>query len=733
MRLTAFVKLVTTSGVFSAVVLTSMMGRAEDPTPTANWVNIKSPAFGAYGDGKHDDTAAIQAAIDHAFAQGLTGVYCPRGNYKTSSTIYLDPPGNMRTSGRPHPTIFQFSMSFFGDPAGGVMPAGGAGCTIAPTFDNDVGLLVGPGQGMRVSDMAIFGPGGGYRGNQPYNGVGIGLSGGNGGSSVNLIENTTVSNFYSCYMTSANGWQANTDMALNDSNTFRKVSGGNCHYGIKFFGTQSFIDDVIEPRIGGTTIAIDDEISHQVNIIGGNLSAGDGLHNTFAWSNVVYHGGCPNYGLCIDVRFASPDANLLAGLYDSFVAITSDHGAVPLQLISIDSSGSAVLAVWNAWLYQNYGNNANGGIGAALLSSIAAVPSVYASERVVVAKGFGLTLEGVHVENPSACSTLLELSSSWGGQVTNELRDIYFNTDITAPAGVENAACQQSFPLIGGSSQRFSSSGPGSVFLRGGNYDSSSYPINIDLGFQAQIRGDLLNNARFNLRVWDDAGHSYGQVARPIPFDPSGHPSLNQVPTAARGIGWWDNDYSQSAGAVSSPQMFQINGELTSPFCGYESCGYAIPNLSPTLLSLVCPGANLSSCGPLGPLGSYPPIACRTVFKSMDWNTGAVAHPFLRSASCPGYSYGQNLTDSLVGGTITYQGTYGSSVVYLDANTMNWMFPGLTVTLDGDPYTVTSVYPSFGYVSVIYAGDPAGGLLQRSYSCSSSCSIGQASFAWTAY
>lgn len=67
MTLNSFVKSLIASLVYSTVVLTSIIGRAQDPTPTANWVNIKSPAFGAFGDGKHDDTAAIQAAIDYAF------------------------------------------------------------------------------------------------------------------------------------------------------------------------------------------------------------------------------------------------------------------------------------------------------------------------------------------------------------------------------------------------------------------------------------------------------------------------------------------------------------------------------------------------------------------------------------------------------------------------------------------------------------------------------------------
>ena len=46
-------------------------------------------AFGAVGDGVHDDTAAIQAAIDAASA-GLGGVvYLPPGGYRTSAPLTL--------------------------------------------------------------------------------------------------------------------------------------------------------------------------------------------------------------------------------------------------------------------------------------------------------------------------------------------------------------------------------------------------------------------------------------------------------------------------------------------------------------------------------------------------------------------------------------------------------------------------------------------------------------------
>jgi hypothetical protein len=48
--------------------------------------NVKDAAFGAYGDGIHDDTAAIQAAINALPARGGT-VYFPGGTYNVSSAI----------------------------------------------------------------------------------------------------------------------------------------------------------------------------------------------------------------------------------------------------------------------------------------------------------------------------------------------------------------------------------------------------------------------------------------------------------------------------------------------------------------------------------------------------------------------------------------------------------------------------------------------------------------------
>lgn len=51
-------------------------------------VNVKD--YGAVGDGMHDDTAAIQAAIDTAEASGGGIVFIPAGTYIVSSTLVVD-------------------------------------------------------------------------------------------------------------------------------------------------------------------------------------------------------------------------------------------------------------------------------------------------------------------------------------------------------------------------------------------------------------------------------------------------------------------------------------------------------------------------------------------------------------------------------------------------------------------------------------------------------------------
>lgn len=54
---------------------------------TQNWFNVRSPQFGAAGNGTTNDTAALNAAWSAAISAGGGTVYLPAGNYKTTLTF----------------------------------------------------------------------------------------------------------------------------------------------------------------------------------------------------------------------------------------------------------------------------------------------------------------------------------------------------------------------------------------------------------------------------------------------------------------------------------------------------------------------------------------------------------------------------------------------------------------------------------------------------------------------
>src|SRR5262245_11839617 len=178
-------------------------------TGDLGYVNIRD--FGAVGDDFTDDTAAIQAAIDYAFANAKDTVFCPGGYvYRVTASVWVDPPGNMRVSGPSNPTMFNFSMSFIG---GGESLSNDVnyGVTIRADDGSFGGcdycvIVMGPGQGMRIAGLTIrneagslwpttFGP----------NSIGIGFSGGAGGSSRNMAERCGIHNFNRGIVT---GWQS---------------------------------------------------------------------------------------------------------------------------------------------------------------------------------------------------------------------------------------------------------------------------------------------------------------------------------------------------------------------------------------------------------------------------------------------------------------------------------------------------------------------------------------------
>ena len=294
-------------------------------------------------------------------------------------------PASLSGSNPSTPTQAQFTMSFFGDPKGaGAQPLPGySTCQIDPTFNDTTALMVGSGQGMRLSDIAIVGPNNAYRGNFNPGGVGIGIAGGSGGASGTLIRDTFVRYFYALYMT-----DANYGCCLADSNDFDHVGGFDGYYGIHLYGTQSFINNISEPYFGNVTIAVDDEEGHQTQIIGGNLSAASSASNTFGISNVSSVAGatCGATNLCLTATVAAPDLNINS-VYDPFEILTSHFGLIPFYETGWNSSTNVIsLQAYSPWLYTNYGgfsywyNND-------IVSELNAATTLFASERLESRQG----------------------------------------------------------------------------------------------------------------------------------------------------------------------------------------------------------------------------------------------------------------------------------------------------------------------------------------------------------
>ena len=83
--LSAMLLLGISSPALAASVFTT---RLDDPKA----VYLTAQDFGAHGDGKADDSAAIQAAIDKAESNAREGiVFVPSGHYRLTRTVYIWP------------------------------------------------------------------------------------------------------------------------------------------------------------------------------------------------------------------------------------------------------------------------------------------------------------------------------------------------------------------------------------------------------------------------------------------------------------------------------------------------------------------------------------------------------------------------------------------------------------------------------------------------------------------
>lgn len=657
------------------------------PIPTVNFYSslerrVNAIDFGADPTGVADSTVAIQAAIDFAVTNQFKEVYLPSGIYKTSGSLYLDPPGNLRAN-LANPTMFSFSLTLSG-PEGIGIAEGNWGAQIRCTFNDKCALFVGTGQAMCVRNLTILGLDNGYAQQQPSGGIGLGLCGGPGGSSRTLTENVMIQNFYTGIMTGANN--PSGDVALCDSNTFIKCFVINNYRGFYFHSTQSFIDDLYDCQ-AASTISVDATFGTCCRVFGGNWTSGEGGSQGRAVFDVsgtsaLTAGGFGNgFVYTFTTTVAAPDAFLAAGVvYNSFVMKTVHFGLVPLVLNSFNpSTNVASFTTLVQWALFSFGD-INAKTTTDLEAEIQAVTRIYCVERKTTFKGTGISVKGIHLENVTLPFTLMDTSSSFGANKPSSVCDAFFNCDPSfennsalAPANPDLGCfyVAQTFPLF------ISVAGDIHVYDSYMGCQGTMAPI-VDV-FQSQIYFSRLVDFKVNIRQ-GNTGATFTLAGMGVPAGISDRPywlTSNTNDTASK---WRSTQYGQSAFWGIRPAANETPAVQPSDVTAYTG---VLPAISPTgsgcPYALVWGNTVYHITSYLGPNAFYNMVS---------------GHDF--------YTYGQDLTPVNVPGlSWSYKGQ--SMCVYTDQ--LELIFPGLCVELnDGASdikYVVTAVFRGLGYFTVV--------------------------------
>jgi hypothetical protein len=589
---------------------------------------------------------------------------------------------------------FNFSLTFTNSGQGNGQNK--KACTLAATFNDAPIFWIGSGQGMTVRGVQISPPSTYYRGLNNPNGVGFAIAGGAGGAHNTLIENSEVDNVYTCIQTGVNS------DSLADSNTFRKNTCGNCYLGVYISKTQNDINHVEDPVLS-CTIGIFSAVGPQVLVTGGNISAGSGQANSFSvsgTSSITATLGGNLYNYSFTTTIASPDLYVGVGagydaVYNSYMMVTQHFGVVPLVMTKWNSSTNiATFQIRPSWGYHFYGFN-NAVTSSDLQNEIQAVTKLWAAERVTVFQGDGITAIGQHLENPVACTTLMQSGRGFQGDTQSRIIRTRFNYDPGFPNYNPSQSIADRYKAMYYCQKVF-----GLIII-----DPSGGPLTLD-----QI-------------YWEDSGEPYlfeynqanGSPLTIYGAAPSFGPNIlvgggwfnigenilgsNGVFRYAPGIGageWKDSCPFLPRFSTSNTNFWM----RTSGILGNMPCVGFFPaaTVSPRIPSASVP------TGALGTLGSYPLINGGTSYSVVDQNSGALTNMHARMAHSF-FSYGQNLTTSNVSG-LSWSYKPGGAWVYLDSNSILYMFPGLGITLNSADgvgnknYVVTGVYPGLGYMTV---------------------------------
>ena len=701
----------------------------------ADMINVKD--FGAKGDGVTDDTAAIQAAIDYAYHHQHQTIYLPAGNYKTSSSLYLDAPGtNWRHPGGPQSNTSQFSMSLQGDIGGGANdePGGtisppGFGTFIFPTNNNFIVIAVGPGRGMGISNIQIIAPPwaagstvnfSGYKGNQDPNGCGVAVM---GGCSRTLFENMYVANLYSGFRT------GDIVNALADANTWIKCLVSNCYYGFLIGSTQNFVNTLIHCH-AGCTVNVSAAAGQDTHIYGGNWSSAGWSYvfpitassmSAISWGalpginngNNVYY-----FTLTLGAWVGGPDAGgdmppTVNTIYNAFAMQTAHYGVIPI-LMSTWNSGTrqAQCYILPQYMYTWMAPfNSNIIASTGLQADMQAVANLHAAERIITFSGGCMNVDGVHIENDVGAGCVFDNTGSTAPR-PSVLRNCLFNTaPVPAYGPADGFAITHALYavyIICMSHPFFNIGSGNSLFVEDCVFPSNadSMPVWIDTVFNAgQVSRLVLNriNGLHRFRAYTQMWGGGGFIQNA--YGPTG---------AGQGVG--ESDSAQFYLTQDSNLNWYANlGKFLQPYWGVHPAPYTRPVIMPADADAIISGPPpITWTGYPGSM-TYPLMWGGQVYAinrpefSKTSNETEVGRRFYSMVSDHHfYTYGQTINHATC--SVSYQS--GSNCIYVaptDNETLNVIFPGLGVIINSNLCIVTGVVSELGYFTVlVYVG---GGLV----------------------
>lgn len=631
----------------------------------------------------------------------------------------------------------------------------GFGCSIKPTFNNGLWIVVGIGQRMTVRNIALAGTVSCWRGSCDPNGIGIGIASDGAGVENALIENVNIAG--PIYTLSETGFNGD---GLGAETTWRKMFSGNCYNGIIINHSQNFINHVEDSNLGcvndviatsGPGIMIEGGAigteGSQGPVIGSFAISGTSAlspdHSTGAWryffSTVITPGptgggcqsgtstpfdcitGCNPQGGCVLNRWTFP---------------TAHYGIVPAFPVGyVAATKTMTFQIQQGWANWNFTlgsiNNPNSAdTYTDINAELQAVTTAYATEGVTMFMGDAFQVRHVHIENSPTCLELFNDTQTFAGDGGSIFEGLFFNYDIIGTGTLPANYCQLSWPFIdatnGATSFRFSQN------RFSGSFAQSQTPLVIDIGplsptcyFDYQA----YQVSNWAMRTINSGGNNPAQLGSQCRFnDPVFVQTGNNAPNQA-----------QNQGLLLQQKLPQI-GFFQGPGLAY------LPIFNWTILQ------NVSG----HTLDQYPPInggQVYSVLQNNDWANNVPASATvaqLVQSQHKYYSWGQDITTSICSGlSWAYKGQ--TDVVLADSCSLGLLFPGLGITLDNGTgpqhYAVTATFPRTsldggthpGYFTVLDVpknstpNDLLLGTKTTVYTCPGSCpvtKIGQDPFVW---